>query len=62
MWQILVTILILYSIGVYIAIELVDLVEYTVGIKFEKSERIKLGFGSWYTCIILNDVLNKWYD
>ena len=57
--QILTITLLVYILGVGIALELIALVQRIKGIRFSESHTIKLALGSWYTCIVLNSILNN---
>lgn len=58
----IIIILLVYVIGCGMAILLIDLTESITGIRFTNSDIIKLSLFSWYSCIVLNDMINKWYD
>ena len=58
----IIIILLVYVIGCGMAILLIDLAESITGIRFTNSDIIKLSLFSWYSCIVLNDMINKWYD
>lgn len=57
--NIIITLIVGYIIGFVLALDLTRIVEYYKNEKFTRKERYKLAFGSWYTCIILNNILNK---
>lgn len=45
--------------GCGLALNLITLVEYIKNERFTKDDRIKLTLGSWYTCIIMNNILGN---
>ena len=59
MIKIILVILLIYLMGCGLALNLVTLVEYIKNQRFSKDERIKLALGSWYTCIIMNNILSN---
>lgn len=58
--NIIITLIIAYLIGAIIAFDLLRLIEFYKDEKFTKKETLKLIAGSWYTCIILNNILDKY--
>ena len=60
--NIIITLLLAYIIGAVIAFDMSRLIELYRNEKvFTKKERFKLILGSWYTCIILNNILDKFH-
>ena len=58
----IIILIILYLLGVYMANELVKHIELRNNIKYRRIDVIKLILGSWYTCIILDNIINDWKD
>ena len=59
--NIIITLILAYIIGVIVAFDMSRLIEVYRNEKvFTRKERIKLMLGSWYTCIILNNILDKY--
>ena len=58
---VILTIVIAYIAGVIVAVDMILLIETYKEVEFKKSEFIRLALGSWFSCLILNNILNK-YD
>ena len=58
--SIIITLILAYIIGAVIAFDMSRLIEFYKNEKlFTNKERFKLILDSWYTCIILNNILDK---
>lgn len=58
--MIIVLIIILaYLAGIGCTIGLIEIIEYWGIKKFSNKQKTKIAIGSWYSCIILNNLLNN---